>query len=147
MYAHPHNKATRSASGFLFKPGLFIIVIEVTLINFSWFGNYDVLYLQFMWAIGFSMVILSAMVKVNYWLIDALGLLIVFGPNALAFVNFTPDETAYTLWTIFHDRGWLITDGAVRIKALSPELPWIGVIFLGYFAGPIYARTMLAIKC
>ncbi|WP_166425438.1 heparan-alpha-glucosaminide N-acetyltransferase domain-containing protein [Paraglaciecola sp. 20A4] len=148
LYAHPHNKAPRSASSFLFKRGLFIILVEVTLINFSWFGTYDALYLQVMWAIGVSMLVLSAMLlvtakrNINYWLIGALGILIVCGHNALGFVHFTPDETGYTLWSILHDRGWLINEGAIKIKASYPVLPWIGVIFVGYFAGPIYAGSV-----
>lgn len=142
LYAHPHNKASRSASGFLFKRGLFIVLVECTLINFSWFGNYEVLYLQVMWAIGVSMMVLSLMVKINYWYIGVLGVVIVFGHNAFEFVNFAPNETGYTLWTILHDRGYLISEGPIKVAASYPVLPWIGVIFLGYFAGPIYARTV-----
>lgn len=146
LYAHPHNKEPRSASSFLFKRGLFIIFIEVTLINFSWFANYEILYLQVMWTIGFSMIVLSVMVRTNYWLIGILGVLIVFGHNALAFINFAPGETGYTLWTILHDRGFLVSEGAVRIKASYPVLPWIGVIFLGYFTGPLYSRALCSVK-
>lgn len=142
LYSHPHNKAPRSASSFLFKRGLFIIFVECTLINFSWFGNYDILYLQVMWAIGMSMIVLSLMVKTPFWLVGALGFIIVVGHNALGPINFAPDETGYTLWTILHDRGYLITEGAVKVKASYPILPWIGVIFLGYFAGPLYAKAV-----
>ena len=46
LYAHPRQKPQGSASGFLFKRGLFLILLEVTLINFSWFGSYQALYLQ-----------------------------------------------------------------------------------------------------
>lgn len=142
LYAHPHNKAPRSASSFLFKRGLFIILIEVTLINLSWFGTYDVLYLQVMWAIGVSMVALAIMVKTPYWFIGILGAGIVFGHNALTPINFLPNETGYTLWTILHDRGFLISEGMIKVKASYPVLPWIGVILLGYFAGPLYKLTV-----
>ena len=142
LYAHPSNKQPRSASMFLFKRGLFIIAIECTLINFSWFGNYDALYLQVMWAIGISMIALAVMVKMNYWLIGSLGLLIVFGHNALEPISFASNEVGYTLWTILHDRGYILTNELIKIKASYPVLPWIGVILLGYFVGPLYSQSV-----
>mgnify|MGYP003637602331 CR=1 FL=1 len=146
LYAHPNNREPRSASSFLFKRGLFIILVECTLINFSWWGNYETLYLQVMWAIGVSMIVLALMVRTNFWLVGTLGLLIVFGHNALTFISFTPDETGYTLWTILHDRGYLIAEGAVKVKASYPVLPWIGVIFLGYFVGPLFSKAISSSK-
>ncbi|XPF93191.1 DUF1624 domain-containing protein [Colwellia sp. RE-S-Sl-9] len=146
LYAHPHNNPTRSASSFLFKRGLFIIFIECTLINFSWFGTYNILYLQVMWAIGVSMIVLSLAVKMNIKLIAFMGLAIIFGHNALTPISFAPDEFGYTLWTILHDRGYLISDGLVKVKASYPVLPWIGVICLGYFAGPLYSQAISSTK-
>lgn len=142
LYAHPHNATPRSASSFLFKRGLFVILIECTLINFSWFGYYETLYLQVMWAIGASMLVLSLLSKMNYWCIGAVGLIIVFGHNALAPIHFAENEWGYTLWTILHDRGYILTTDVLKIKASYPLLPWIGVILLGYFAGPLYAKTV-----
>ncbi len=145
LYAHPARGGIRSPSNFLFKRGLFLVLIEVTLVNFSWFGNFDTIFLQVIWAIGISMIALSVLVKLPYWSIGLLGFIIVFGHNLLSPISFAPGETGYTLWAILHDRG-VIFDGAVRIKASYPVLPWIGVILLGYCAGPLYARTMDAIS-
>ncbi len=141
LYAHPARGGTRSPSSFLFKRGLFLVLIEVTVINFSWWGNFDTIFLQVIWAIGISMIALSALVKLPYWVIGVIGFAIVFGHNLLSPISFTPSETGYTLWAILHDRG-IIFDGAFRIKASYPVLPWIGVILLGYCAGPLYARSV-----
>lgn len=141
LYANPANKPPRSASSFLLKRGLFLVLIEITLVNFSWFGNFDTIWLQVIWAIGLSMIALSLMVKLPFLVIGLVGLVIVAGHNLLSPITFNPGETGYTLWAILHDRG-IIFDGAIRIKASYPVLPWIGVILLGYCAGPLYARTM-----
>jgi uncharacterized membrane protein len=37
-------------------------------------------------------------------------------------------------------RGFLVAEGAVKLKVTYPLLPWIGVILLGYVCGPLYAR-------
>lgn len=141
LYAHPARGGIRSPSSFLLKRGLFLVLIEVTVINFSWWGNFDTIFLQVIWAIGISMIALSALVKLPYWAIGLTGFAIVFGHNLLSPISFAPGETGYTLWAILHDRG-AIYDGAFRIKASYPVLPWIGVILLGYCAGPLYARTV-----
>jgi len=141
LYANPANKPPRSASSFLLKRGLFLVLIEITLVNFSWFGNFDTIWLQVIWAIGLSMIALSLMVKLPFLIIGLVGVVIVTGHNLLSPIAFNPGETGYTLWAILHDRG-IIFDGAIRIKASYPVLPWIGVILLGYCAGPLYARTM-----
>lgn len=140
LYAHPANKATRSATPFLFKRGLFIIFVEIAIINWLWMGTYDALYLQVMWAIGISMVALSVLSKLPAKVILALGLLIVCGHNLLDPIEFVKGESGYTLWSVLHDRGYIFDTDSFRIKASYPVLPWIGVIMLGYSMGPIYAR-------
>ncbi|MEH0157395.1 heparan-alpha-glucosaminide N-acetyltransferase domain-containing protein [Limibacter armeniacum] len=146
LYANPKGKAPRSASSFLFKRGLFLVLLEVTVINLSWFGYYQTLYLQVIWAIGLSMISLSVLCKLNRFWIGGIGALIVFGHNTLVPISFEAGEWGYTLWTILHDRGYLISDGALKIKASYPVLPWIGVILLGYFAGPLYSSKISASK-
>lgn len=144
LYANPANGPARSARSFLLKRGLFLIALEVTIINFSWMGSYHTIWLQVIWAIGLSMVVLAL---VSQWPIAVLALLgfgIVFGHNLLTPVSFQPEEWGYSLWTILHDRNFLVSEGAVKIKASYPVLPWIGVIILGYLAGPLYSKTLSA---
>ena len=146
LYAHPTKGGYRSPSSFLFKRGLFLILIEVTLINFSWMGNYDTLWLQVIWAIGLSMIALSLLVKLPVAAIAALGFLIVFGHNLLTPISFSPGEFGYTLWTILHDRGYLVEGGLFDVWVSYPVLPWIGVILLGFTAGPLYSRAAQALS-
>ncbi|WP_010180635.1 DUF1624 domain-containing protein [Aquimarina agarilytica] len=148
LYANPINKPTRPASSFLLKRGLLLILLEATLINFSWYGAYHTLYLQVIWAIGISMICLGLLLfaKVPKIGIGAIGLLIIFGHNLLAPIAFEPSEFGYSLWTILHDRGFLMTNNFIKIKASYPVLPWIGVILFGYFCGPIFKHDVLAKK-
>ena len=144
LYANPKPGVTRSPSYFLFTRGLFLVVLEIVLINQSWFGDIppETVYLQVIWAIGLSMIALSALVYLPYWAIAAIGFLIVFGHNALVPINFAPGEFGYTLWTILHDRGVLFASDTMTVKISYPTLPWIGVILLGYSLGPLYASTV-----
>ncbi len=141
LYQNPIQKPKRDLQSFLLKRGLFLIVLEITLINFSWFGNYQNLYLQVIWAIGLSMITLALVIKLPRYLIGGLGLVIIFGHNLLDSINLQPNEIAFPFWTILHDRGYLFQSDILNIKVSYPVLPWIGVIFIGYYAGVLYTNT------
>jgi uncharacterized membrane protein len=144
LYAHPSAGPERSPSGFLFKRGLLLVLLEVTVINFSWTGDMPphTLWLQVIWAIGLSMIALAALVKLPMWAIASLGVAIVFGHNLLTPISFAQGTPAYYIWTILHERNFLIADGPLKIKVTYPVLPWIGVILVGYAMGPLYSRAV-----
>lgn len=59
LYANRGHGEPRSVRVFLLKRGLFLIALEVLVINFSWMGNYHTLWLQVIWVIGLSMLALD----------------------------------------------------------------------------------------
>lgn len=146
LYANPENKPPRNVHSFLLKRGLFIILLEVTLVNFSWFGSYNALYLQVMWAIGLCMIALAVLAYLPRYVIGLIGVLLVFGHNALDFITFDNNEFGYSLWTILHDRGYLYASDSFQVKVSYPSLPWIGVICLGYFVAPLFSNKVSAEK-
>ena len=143
LYAHPNINQYRSPSTFLFKRGLVLILIEVVLYYLVWIDTIaTTIWLQVLWAIGISMIGLSGACRLNYKVIGALGLIIVFGHNALTPITFTPDEFGYILWSILHDQNDLGVIAGLKIRASYPVLPWFGVILLGYFAGPLFTNQV-----
>ena len=142
LYAHPAS-GPRSATLFLLKRGLFLVALEVFVVNVSWSGRFPppTIYLQVIWAIGLSMIALALLHHLPRKLLVALGLLIVFGHNLLTPIWYLPGDWQFIPWTILHDRGYLVAEGALKVKVSYPLLPWIGVILLGYAVGPWYARS------
>ncbi|WP_338762545.1 heparan-alpha-glucosaminide N-acetyltransferase domain-containing protein [Massilia sp. METH4] len=140
LYAHPAN-GPRDATGFLARRGLLLVGLELTLVNFAWTGSFtpSTLYLQVIWAIGLSMLALALLHKLPLPLLGVLGTAIVAGHNALQF-HPEPGTFAAAAWTILEQRGFLLED-PLRVKISYPLLAWIGVILLGYAAGPLYARA------
>lgn len=132
----------RAVSSFLFKRGLFLLVLEFTLVNFAWTFQLppSVIYLQVIWAIGLSMLALAALVWLPRGVLVALGLGIIAGHNLLDGLHFAPESTWHLPWAIAHDRGWIEVSEALRLRTSYPVLPWIGVIALGYGLGPWFAR-------
>ncbi|MCV9918645.1 DUF1624 domain-containing protein [Pseudomonas sp. BT-42-2] len=132
-----------AVSAFLFKRGLFLVVLEFTLVNFAWTFQLppSVIYMQVIWAIGVSMIALSLLVWLPRPALIALGALIVAGHNLLDGLHFAPGSWMHVPWAILHDRGWLEFSDSLRLRTSYPVLPWIGVIALGYGLGPWFARS------
>jgi uncharacterized membrane protein len=140
LYANP-AAGPRDATGFLAKRGLLLVGLELTLVNFAWTGSVapSTLYLQVIWAIGLAMLALALLHKLPLAVLGVLGAAIVAGHDALHF-DPEPGTLAFAAWTVLEQRGFLLDD-PVRVKISYPLLAWIGVILLGYAAGPLYARA------
>ncbi|AZF58233.1 DUF1624 domain-containing protein [Pseudomonas sp. R11-23-07] len=135
----------RAVSAFLFKRGLFLVVLEFTLVNFAWTFQLppSVIYLQVIWAIGVSMLALAALVWLPRPLLITLALAIIAGHNLLDGVHFAPGSALQIAWSILHERSWIEVSDTLRLRVTYPVLPWIGVIALGYGLGPWFANAAL----
>ncbi|HWV07946.1 MAG TPA: DUF1624 domain-containing protein [Pseudomonas sp.] len=141
LYGEKYQGRT-AVSSFLFKRGLFLVVLELTLVNFAWTFQFppSVIYLQVIWAIGLSMLALSALVWLPRVALAVLGLVLVAGHNLLDGLHFPLDSWLHAPWAVLHDRGWIEVSEGLRLRTSYPVLPWIGVIALGYAMGPWFAR-------
>ena len=140
LYASKKGGAP-AASAFLFKRGLFLIVLELTLVNFAWTFSLTptTVFLQVIWVIGLSMIALAALVHLPRRLLIALGLVIVLGHNLLDPITVAEGAPGHAIWAVLHDRGYIDLPWGGQARTSYPLLPWIGVIALGYAIGPWFA--------
>jgi uncharacterized membrane protein len=143
LYANPPGGTPRPAREFLLKRGLLMLALEVTLVSFAWTGDFPlkVIYLQVIWAIGVAMIVLAFASSLPLGVLAAIGLVIVCGHNALAGISLPPDHPLYLPWTLLLHRGWAVQDAAVKVRLTYPALPWVGVILLGWVAGPLFGAA------
>ncbi|MFY1662793.1 DUF1624 domain-containing protein [Pseudomonas sp. Pseu.R1] len=142
LYGQRHA-GHHAVSRFLCVRGLVLIGLELTLVNFAWTFQLppSVIYLQVIWAIGLSMIALSILVRLPRGVLATLGIAIIAGHNLLDGVHFGPDSWMHIPWAILHDRGWIEATDSLRLRTSYPVLPWIGVIAVGYAAGPWFAKN------
>lgn len=131
------NNSIAMTRMFLLKRGLFLIFLELIVINFAWTGQFppDVIYLQVIWAIGLSMVVLAGLIGFSQQWLWVISLSIIFGHNLLDQVSFEHLPIVQNIWFILHERGWIELGEHIRFRTSYPLLPWIGVITLGYCIG------------
>ncbi len=135
---------------FLLTRGLWLIVLEFTVVTFAWTVNLRYEYglvMQVIWALGVSMIALAALVGLPVRVVAFVGLVLVAGHNLLDGVTPVQFVAWAPLWNVLHVQG-PTPFGFV----LYPLLPWVGVMALGFALGGVYAwdaprrrRTLIAI--
>ena len=127
-----------SASGFLFKRGLFLVLLELTVVNFAWTFSLtpQTVFLQVIWVIGLSMIVLAGLVRLPRGLLIAVGAALALGHNLLDPITFAEGAPGHALWAILQDRGYIDLPWGGQARTSYPLLPWIGVAALGYAVGP-----------
>ena len=136
---------------FLLTRGLWLLVLELTVVRLVSFWDVDVRFfggLQVIAAIGISMMVLGALVALPQAVIGATGLAIVAGHNALDGVRVAgwagPESpvpsAAAKLWHLLHQPGPFPIAGwpSPIVFVLYPVLAWIGVLAAGYGFGAVY---------
>jgi uncharacterized membrane protein len=136
------GKSINRLSRFLLTRGLWLVALELTVLSFGWsFAFPYPLFMQVIWAIGWTMIALAGLVWLPRLAVLTIGLAIVVGHNLLDPI--TPQQLGDLglLWTLLHEGGPIFAGGAPVGIAAYPVLPWIGVIAIGYGLGPIFEQA------
>ncbi|AKQ70661.1 hypothetical protein A176_007573 [Myxococcus hansupus] len=143
LYGQRHG-GRRAASSFLFKRGLFLLVLELTVINFAWTFTLvpPTYYFQVIGAIGVSMMVLAALLHLPRPTLLTFALVVIFGHNLLGPIHFEAGEPGHALWALLHDRGFIALPWGAQLKTSYPVLPWLGVIALGFAVGPWFSSQV-----
>ena len=138
---------------FLFTRGAWLMALELVLFRVIIWWNVDVAsfaaFLQVIWAIGVSMVVLSALVRLPLAAIAALAAVILLGHNLLDGIRVPfwfpgsdapPPTPAGILWMLIHQSGFFTIGGpgGPVVFARYPVLPWMGLLAAGYVLAEIY---------
>ncbi|HEU4697908.1 MAG TPA: heparan-alpha-glucosaminide N-acetyltransferase domain-containing protein [Gemmatimonadales bacterium] len=145
--ARGHSKG--ELARFLVTRGLWLVVLEFTLVRFGMAFDLDYRgypgMLEVIWALGASMILLAAFVRLPTAAIAAVGAAIVLlhnltdgwtvlgwrGPGTAG-----PDALG-AVWMVLHQPGFITVLG-VPLLVAYPLLPWLGVMLLGYALGTVY---------
>lgn len=146
------GKSKSELSRFLVSRGLWLIVLEFTLVRLGALFNIDPGFLgmpQVIWVIGISMIILAALIHLPLKAVAAFGLALVGLHNLLdrfQVAGFSPANPSPSVgarvWMLLHQQGIfpIAGEGSPLVLVLYPLIPWIGVMAAGYAFGSIYQQ-------
>jgi len=131
----------RKTAWFLFSRGVWLIIVELVIVSFAWTFDttFSFLILQVIWAIGISMIALSALVFLPIQIIFVIGMLLVFGHNLLDSITVQGTGIFDFIWYILHQPKLVIMNERI-ISIFYPVLPWIGLMVLGYVFGNVFKK-------
>lgn len=148
------GKSKSELSRFLITRGIWLVILEVTVVRAVAFFNLDprfLFFLQVIWAIGFSMIVLAALIRLPVPVVGAFGVLMVLVHNAFDRFAATPWQGPGTpvpswsgkLWMVLHQPGVFPIGSkfpSPLMFVLYPLIPWIGVMAAGYAFGALYKK-------
>jgi uncharacterized membrane protein len=132
------RKRTRpELSRFLFTRGLWLIFLDLVLfrclaVQFNF--DYHTTVITVLWALGWAMIVLSALVHLPPSVVTAFGVIMIATHNLLDSI-----KSANPLWSILHSPNILLATPGHIVFLAYPLIPWVGVTVVGYGLGQIYA--------
>lgn len=135
-FLYGKKKSKSDLTHFLWKRGLWLVFIELTIVNFAWY--FDMQFrtptMQVIWSLGISMIFLSALIHLPKTGILIFSCVLIFGHNLLDSIHFPGN----ILWSILHEfSGFSITEN-INGYIAYPIIPWVGVMSLGFWFGSFY---------
>ncbi len=136
------NKSKSDLSRFLWTRGLWLIFVEIVIMNFLWWFNprYEFINLQVIWVIGLCMICLSALIYLPKKVLIIASLIVIFGHNTLDGISAEGNSLGSILWYIFHQLHFMQVSETRLIGFYYPIVPWFAVMALGYSFGFLFLK-------
>lgn len=130
------KKTKSQLAGFLLKRGLWLVFLEMTVVNFGWHFNpfFPMFLFVTIWALGIGMIVLAGFIYLPRKYIIAICLLLVCGHNLLDNVHVEGNSPAGFGWALLHDQRAFTWQGKMILVGY-PIIPLMAVMPLGYCLG------------
>ena len=136
--AMQRGMSAAALSRYLVTRGLWLLVLELIITPIGWQFGFDLVpaFALVLWALGWSMIVMAALVHAPQVMVAALAAALIVGHNLFdgvrpdAFGAFAP------VWQFLHVPGFIIPG---VLFGGYPLIPWVAVMALGYLLANAYA--------
>jgi uncharacterized membrane protein len=135
------RRSRRSLARFLFTRGVWLVLLDAVFVRcfaFQFNLDYHVTVLNVLWALGWSMVALSALVALPLPAVLGIGIVTIAAHNLLDPIRPAAFGSLAPLWTVLHVQGFLVSRPGFVVLLAYPLIPWIGVTAAGFALGRIF---------
>lgn len=140
------QRAQRAGSlkSFLLKRGLWLILLELTLINFAiWFDvQFRIAMLQVIAAIGFGFIVLSFLLKVSPKKTGIVAFCIIALHNLLQLVPLPGNPALAAVTNIFVAPGIIPVSPGFIVLVSYPFVQWTAIMLFGFACGKIFEKAV-----
>jgi uncharacterized membrane protein len=125
---------------FLLTRGLWLVFLELTFVSFAlWFDiHFRLLLLEVIFAIGFSFIILSFLLKLSSRVIGMIGIFIIFSHNLLQGISFPTDQISVVLSSLLFRPNLMPVSSELAFYSAYPVIPWLGILLTGFGCGEFF---------
>ena len=146
------GKSKSELSRFLVTRGIWLIVLELTLVRVGMWFSLDLRmfgFLQVIWVIGVSMIVLGALVYLPVKVVGGFGVAMIALHNLLDSFRVTGWRGPQTAVPSYAGKLWIVLHQAFEpfpivwfpspvVIVIYPLIPWVGVMAAGYAFGALY---------
>jgi len=139
-YLSMRRKDPAAVSRFLWTRGLWLVIVEMTLVHVAIFFNLSYTYIlwQVIWTIGWSMIALSVLRRLPWGALLTLSLVTIAGHNLLDDLRPEQFGSLEWLWKMLHAPPSFIQLGDGHSALVAYQLvPWVAVMSAGYCFGRV----------
>lgn len=139
------QKNLAQTKNFLLTRGLWLMLLEVTIINFAfWFDiHFRTIMLQVIFAIGLGFVTLSFLLKIPSKVIGIIGVSIIFLHGLTLLVPIPKDTVLAVGWSfLFRSNVFTLTPN-FTLATLYPFIPWLGILLSGFAFGRVFEQPAM----
>ena len=136
FYGRKHTDLSR----FLFVRGVWLVLLELTVIRVCWTFNLD--FANYMlagviWVIGWCMILMSALVRLRPRTAGIIGIAIIALHNLVVMPLISRTQALGELWKILYIGFFQGPVAGTPLIVLYSIIPWIGVMAAGYWFGTV----------
>ena len=142
FYGRKHHDLSR----FLLVRGIWLVLLELTVIRICWTFNFDFanyLLAGVIWVIGWCMVLMAALVWLRPRTVGILGIGVIALHNAVMMPLITHTPALAELWKILYIGFFNGPVAGTPLIVLYSIIPWIGVMAAGYWFGTVLTMEPL----
>lgn len=136
------KKDKTELSFFLLTRGAILCLLEITIVNWGWSFNpaFHTIYLQIIWAIGISMIAMSALLYLPRHILACCCIIILLCHNSFSNVQFEENSFMFYLWSFLIQKNLLPLGENIMVRTTYPVLPVMAIMGLGYIVGKWYTH-------
>lgn len=138
-----NNSRTRGQlSGFLLSRGIWLIVLELTVMQLAYYSNFSTsnpIFLLVLWVLGACMVCMAALIWLPIRWLGILSVLVIALHNMLDPIAARQFGANAWLWNLLHQVGAFQFAGRLVIVPYT-IIPWVTVMAAGFCFGPVLLK-------